>query len=198
MSALLFSFLVGCSGSNGQAIIESPPADTAVAPSDDTASTSPDDTGGDTEEPTTTTWPALVINEFMASNQSTITDETGSYGDWIELYNPTDEAVELGGWLISDDLEQPDEWVLDDALSIEAGGFLLLWADDDPEEGPSHLGFNLSRKGGALGLYAPTERAIDRLEYAEQASDLSAARTPDGSLDWAISDTPTPGESNGG
>ena len=198
MSATFLSLLVGCSGSSGQAIIDTPADDTAPEPVDDTASGPSDDTGSDTEEPASTTWPALVINEFMASNQSTITDETGSYGDWIELYNPTDEAVELGGWLISDDLEQPDEWVLDDALSIEAGGFLLLWADDDPEEGPSHLGFNLSRKGGQLGLYAPTERAIDRLEYAEQASDLSAARTPDGSMDWEISDTPTPGESNGG
>ena len=129
MSATSIFLLVGCSGSSGQAILDSPAVDTAddtAAVVDDTGPAPGDDTEVDTVEPSPTVWPALVINEFMASNQSTITDETGSYGDWIELYNPTEEAVELGGWLISDDLESPDEWVLDDALSIEAGGRLRV------------------------------------------------------------------------
>ncbi|MFT5680938.1 MAG: hypothetical protein ACI8RZ_001844 [Myxococcota bacterium] len=195
MTATLIGFLLyGCTGNGGDSAVIGVPDDTGdtVPDTDDTQDT--EDTDPDTVPETA--WPALVINEFMASNQTTITDETGSYSDWIELYNPTDEAVELGGWLMTDDLEDPTVWELDDTLSIEAGGFLLLWADKDPEEGPNHLDFGMSRDGGQIGLFAPTERAIDRLEYAAQASDLSAARTPDGSLDWAITDAPTPGASN--
>lgn len=194
-ATLIGFFLYGCSGSGSDTTVIGVADDTGGSDTDTVdTDTDTDDTEPDTIPPTE--WPALVINEFMASNQSTITDPTGDYSDWVELYNPTDEDVDLGGWLMTDDLEDPGLWELDDSLTIEAGGFLLLWADGDPEEGPQHLDFNLSRKGGQIGLYAPTERAIDRLEYAEQASDLSAARSPDGSLDWVITDAATPGESN--
>ena len=194
MTAISIGLLFyGCAGNAGDSTATGGVDDTS-GPDSDTEDT--EDTGTEPDAVPPTVWPALVINEFMASNQSTITDPTGDYCDWVELYNPTDEDVELGGWLMTDDLEEPGLWELDGSLSIAAGGFLLLWADGDPEEGPSHLDFNLSRKGGQLGLFAPTERAIDRLEYAEQASDLSAARASDGSLEWVITDTATPGESN--
>ncbi len=142
-------------------------------------------------------WPALVINEFMASNQSGVTDETGQRADWIELYNPTDDAVSLAGWSMSDELEEPTAWPLDDTLSIPAGGYLLLWADGEPEEGPSHLGFQLAVAGEQLTLCAPDGTLLNALEFGVQAADLSAARVPDGSLTWVITDASTPGESNG-
>ena len=76
---LLFPVLAGCSG---------PTADTGVvvASSDDTAPQTVETIAAEG-------WPALVINEFMASNQGTVTDGTGSYSDWLELYNPTDQTV---------------------------------------------------------------------------------------------------------
>ena len=40
--------------------------------------------------------PLLFINEFMASNDSTIADEAGEYDDWIEVYNGDDDPVWLG------------------------------------------------------------------------------------------------------
>ena len=179
---LLFPVLAGCSG---------PTADTGVVVA------SPDDTAPQTVETIAAEgWPALVINEFMASNQGTVTDGTGSYSDWLELYNPTDQTVSLGGWSLTDDLDDPEMSVLDDALSIGPGGYLLLWADGDLSEGPDHLDFRLSQEGGQLGLFAPDERAMDRMNYAAQAADLSAARIPDGSATWALSDNPTPGEGN--
>ena len=61
---------------------------------------------------------------------------------------------------------------------------------------PDHLDFNLSRDGGQIGLYAPGEWAMDLLNYAAQATDLSAARVPDGELSWEITAEPTPGETN--
>ena len=93
-------------------------------------------TGGDTDSDTDSgAWSTVLINEFMPSNQSTITDEAGAYPDWIELYNPGSRDVDLGGWFMSDDLENPDKSVLSDELSIPAGGFLLLWADSDEDDG---------------------------------------------------------------
>ena len=146
---------------------------------------------------TDASWPPLRINEFMASNQTTIADELGAYPDWVELYNPTDETVYLGGYTLTDDLEEPDKVTLDDALSIPPGGFLLLWADSDPEEGPTHIDFNLAAAGEDLGLFAPDGEALDTLSYLQQATDISAARAPDGADTWTADPTPTPGASNG-
>ena len=39
----------------------------------------------------------LFINEFMADNTSTISDEQGKYEDWIEIYNAGSTAIDLGG-----------------------------------------------------------------------------------------------------
>jgi hypothetical protein len=139
----------------------------------------------------------VVINELMASNQSGIQDEAGAHPDWIELYNPGTSDVSLDGWTITDDLEQPDRHELDGSLSIPAGGFLLLFADDDEEEGPNHLNFDLSAEGEEVGIYDNQARPSDQIVFGAMAGDLSAARMPDGSTNWEITDAATPGASNG-
>lgn len=141
-------------------------------------------------------WPDIVVNEFMASNATTIQDEAGAYPDWIELYNPTDEDVDLGGWFMTDNLEDPEKSELPD-VTIEAGGFLLLFADDDQEDGPLHLNFSLDAQGEAIGLYGPDGGTVEELEFDEQAVDISMARIPDGSGTWQATGDATPGESNG-
>jgi len=40
---------------------------------------------------------SLCINEFMASNSSTVADPQGKYEDWIEIYNKGDQSVSLMG-----------------------------------------------------------------------------------------------------
>ena len=52
----------------------------------------------------------VVINEFMASNSGTVQDPQGQYDDWIELYNPTDGAIDVGGLYLTDDLANPTQW----------------------------------------------------------------------------------------
>lgn len=141
--------------------------------------------------------PSLLINEFMASNATTIADDEGGYGDWIELYNPSGAAISLQGWTITDDLTDPAKFTLGD-LSVGPGGYLLLWADGDVADGDNHLEFKLSSDGEDIGLYTPAGAAVDTLTYEAQATDLSAARVPNGSETWVITDSPTPGASNGG
>ena len=61
----------------------------------------------------------LVINEFMADNETTIEDpnEPGEYPDWIELYNGTDSSVTLNGMYLTDDFGEPTKWQIPVALS---------------------------------------------------------------------------------
>ncbi len=147
--------------------------------------------------------PVLYINEFMASNDTTIADENGDYDDWIEIYNPNNYAVNIGGFYITDDLTDLTNWQIPDtdsaATTIPAGGFLLLWADKEPEQGVLHVNLKLSGGGEQIGLVAPNGTTfIDSLTFGEQTTDVSYGRYPDGSDNWQTFDTPTPGASNNG
>ncbi len=145
----------------------------------------------------------FCINEFMAANTRTPAgpgDDTGdgTFPDWIELYSYLSQPLDLGGYTVTDDLEVPRRHVLGD-LVLPAGGYLLLYADQAPAEGPAHLSFALSVEGEAIGVFAPDGRAVDRLVFAPQAADRSAARIPDGNPvedAWRITDRPTPGGPN--
>jgi hypothetical protein len=139
---------------------------------------------------------AVYINEFMPSNGSILFEGMPEdyTPDWIELYNATDTPINLAGWTITDDLEEPERHVLSN-LGLEPGGYLLLFADGDPDEGPEHLEFKLDADGESVGLYSPDGAPVDRLEYTDMLTDLSVARVPDGGSLAGTYDS-TPGESN--
>lgn len=139
--------------------------------------------------------PALVINEFLASNLTGLQDDAGERPDWIELYNPGTADVPLAGWALADALEPDAPAPLDASLVVPAGGWLLLWADDAVTPGPTHLPFALAADGGELALLLDGE-PVDLLRYGPQASDWSAARAPDAGATWIIDETPTPGTAN--
>lgn len=145
--------------------------------------------------------PVLYINEFLASNDLCNTDENGEYDDWIEIYNPGPEAVDVGGMYISDDNTNPTVWQIPttapDTTTIQPGGFLLLWADKQTGQGVLHVNLKLSSGGEDVVLSAPNgTTVIDSYTYSAQTTDVSMGRNPDGSDNWVTFDTPTPGASN--
>ena len=142
----------------------------------------------------------LFINEFSASNTDIIADEHGEYDDWIEIYNSTDAAVDIGGLYITDDLSELTKYRIPVAdpgqTTIPAYGYLILWADDEEEQGVLHVGFNLSRTGEEIGLvkYNGTD-IIDQVVYGEQYMNSSYSRYPDSNNNWIFA-LPTPGSTN--
>ncbi len=142
----------------------------------------------------------LAINELMADNTASWSPDGASWPDWIELYNPGAEDVDLLGWSLSDDPDQPALSVIPEALVVPAGGFLLLCADDAPELGAEHLGFKLSAEGDEVMLYTPDGRRADWVIFGAQRADVAAARVVDGDEEagWAYVAGGSPGESNQG
>lgn len=138
----------------------------------------------------------VVINEFMPSNAVVATDMAGGAGDWIEIYNLSSEPVDLGGYFISDKLDEPQRHVLPAGLVIQPASTLLLWADDDEEEGPDHLPFKLAKAGEAIVLSDPTGLVVDSIDYVDATTDSSFARVPDGTGSWAFCTAPTPDAPN--
>ncbi len=142
---------------------------------------------------------SVVINEFMASNSSTFSDEGGAFADWLEIYNPTDSVISMNGFYLTDNLTTKDKWAFPDT-TIQPNGYLLVWIDDDEKEGPMHASFNLNKDGEAVGIfeqYETTFRTIDAVSFGLQTTDISFGRNGDGGDEFVTFDNPTPGTPNG-
>lgn len=143
----------------------------------------------------------LFINEWMASNDDIIADNFGEYDDWIEIYNAGSTDIDLADYYITDDPLEPTMWQIPTSNStlttVPAGGFLLLWADNDTDQGEHHVGFKLSANGEQILLYqADGTTLIDEVIFGPQASNTSSGRTPDGTDNIEVFISPTPAESN--
>jgi hypothetical protein len=138
----------------------------------------------------------LAINEFMASNNTTIQDGLNEYDDWIELYNYGTNPIYLGDKYLSDNPENKNKWDMPHH-TLQGGEYLLLWADDDRNQGTFHTNFQLSKSGEHLGIYDNDEQAIDQIDFGDQESDISYGRIPNGTGNF-IPMTPTPNAPNVG
>lgn len=99
----------------------------------------------------------------MASNDSTLPDEDGEYSDWVEIYNPDPQPVNLGGWYLTDNANNLTKWQFPQGVVVQPGGFLLVWASNKNRrnpEAPLHTNFALSADGEYLALVAPDGQTI--------------------------------------
>lgn len=142
----------------------------------------------------------IIINELMADNIDIIADESGKFEDWIELYNFGDKPVDISGMYLTDDINNPRNYrmpVGNDSTIIQPKSYLLLWADDEWEEGICHLEFKLSRKGEQVAIYdTDGETIIDSVSFPAQLPNYSWGRKSDNHSQWRNFDSPTPGASN--
>ena len=147
-------------------------------------------------------WPGVVvINEFMASNQSNIRDENDQPVDWIELENRGRNTVNLGGWSLTDDRDRPGKWIFPD-IDLAPKEFLVVFASGKNRRvigRELHTNFKLGLRGGYIGLFSPElpRKLIDKVtpKYPEQRSNISYGLS--GTDRWVYFIKPTPGASNG-
>lgn len=140
----------------------------------------------------------LVLNEVLAKNLSTNQDNADEFDDWLEIYNGGDQPVSRVGLHVSDDSSAPARWPIPEGDPIQPGEHLLLWCDGEPEQGDNHGPFKLGGKGETVVLsYIDVDAplVLDQVDFGEQLDDVSWARIPDGSIEWAAA-TPTPGDAN--
>ncbi len=140
----------------------------------------------------------VYINEFMASNITTLGDVNGLYSDWIELYNATSADVDLSGCGISDSLDQPMKYRFPEGTVIKANGYLLVFCSgsESTENGELHVPFSLRAYEEAVVLSGKTGKIADSFAYVRQEADVSMARVPDGTGEFTASHKPTPGYPN--
>lgn len=139
------------------------------------------------------------ISEFLAANDGQLADADGDFSDWIEIWNATEEAVDLEGWVLTDQEGDP-RWRFP-AATLGAGEHLLVWASGkDAVIGEEiHTDFRLSRSAGSyLGLLAPDGVTVvdEYRDYADQRTDVSYGY--DAGKRFGYFKRPTPGSGNGG
>jgi hypothetical protein len=123
----------------------------------------------------------VVLNEFQANSEGDT--------DWVELFNPSDAAVDLTGVWLSDQAETLNRYAFPTGSTIPAHGFLTLTQ--------AQFGFGLSAGGEALFLTAPGQDfVIDAYAFGAQARGASLGRFPDGGADWYALEPPSAGAPN--
>jgi parallel beta-helix repeat protein len=130
----------------------------------------------------------IFVNEVMASNSNTIADEFGEYDDWLEVFNAGEDTVNIAGLYISDNLSNPRKWQLalnePHKTSIPPKGFLVIWADEQTEQGILHADFKLSASGERVAVFQRKSddfESLDMLEFGIQTNEATYGRFPDGS-----------------
>lgn len=122
----------------------------------------------------------VVINEFMAVNSYTASDQDGEFDDWIELYNLSSVEIDLSGYFLTDSKNNLKKWSFPDGTSIASGGYLIVWADGDSTQVGLHTNYKLSSLGEKVILLTPELETLDKVEYEAQTDELAYARVPNG------------------
>jgi hypothetical protein len=147
--------------------------------------------------------PALKINEWMADNTngSGFQDPAdGQSDDWFELHNSGTAPVHLGGFHLTDTTAFVNQFQIPAGTTIPAGGWLLVWADNEPLQngitpGQLHTNFRLSSGGEQIALYTPDGTQVDLVTFGMQAANQTEGRYPDSAAAIAAP-APTPGRRN--
>ena len=142
---------------------------------------------------------APVINEFMASNDGALLDGDGQSSDWIEIYNPTNESIDLTGWHLTDNSGNLDKWTFQPHASsiLNPGEYLIVFASGQTVEtyidpgGFAHTDFKLSASGEYLALTDQDQNIVDQFSptYPPQFTDVSYGLVTNTALTTLVGDS---------
>ena len=146
------------------------------------------------------------LNEILVTNYDGDNAPWGRRPAWLELRNPTDSSIALGGWRLrlgryADDWTSA--WTFPSGTSISAGGHLAIWCDpvNALPSTVSSPNLNSGLYVGIIGdgtrildLLNPAGQLVDTVTYGQQIADKTIGRTSGGT--WALLATPTRSATN--
>ena len=140
------------------------------------------------------------VNEVSAANDIYVND-LFKRNDWVELYNTTDQPIDVEGMYLSDNVKKPTKYKISKAKSqantiIPAHGYLIIWCDKLDAQSQLHASFKLGAEGGDVLLTAADESWKDHFVYTEMKGDETAGRYPDGSNQVYTMNLPTIAKTN--
>ncbi len=142
--------------------------------------------------------PKLRITEVLAVNNTINIDEAGEYDDWFELYNDDAKSVNLAGMYVSSSLGAPRAFKLP-SKDLAPGSYLVIWADDDTDQGLLHANFKLSADGEEVGIFETVDHGnvlIHGWKFGRMSANVSMGFLPESGTAPEYLTAPTPGKSN--
>lgn len=141
----------------------------------------------------------IVINEVGASNDIYV-NEYYKRNDWVELYNTTQNTIDVEGYYLSDDINKPTKFAIGKYGSsastlIAPGGHLIIWCDKTDPQSQLHTSFKLSGEG-TVSITAPDQSWTNTLTYCPQGPTETVGRYPDGADQVYLMNVPTIGKRN--
>ncbi len=122
------------------------------------------------------------ITEICTQNKTSLLDSSGSPADWIELYNDSGSAADIGGWTLSDTSKS---WTFPENVRIGAGEYLIVFADKaSSTESELHTGFGLSKSGDTLRLADASGAVVQDITIPGLGEDRTYGLLP-GTEEWA-------------
>lgn len=142
----------------------------------------------------------VIINEFMIDNTYILYDADGDYGDWVELYNPTDTDANMSGYSLSDSSKNPSKWVFPYGTVIPAGEYLVVFCDGKDttdSAGMLHTNFSLSSQDDAITLFSNQGAICSSHSIPDMPSNISCGYPVGGENgELKLFARPTPGKAN--
>jgi len=156
----------------------------AVQADSDTAYTSPVWIEGQAPPDT------LFINEILPAPYDHDWDGDGTadhLDEWVEIHNPLNRPIGLGGWRLTDNSSIAYDIPLD--TIIPARGFATFYR--------AQMGFSLNNNGDTVSLIHSNGTTVDTFRYAHSPGyDETWCRLPDGGTRWSDNCGPSPNASN--
>ena len=148
-------------------------------------------------------FPSLWLNEVLPDNRTSLTNRAGGRGPWVEIFNPSTNAVSLNGLYLTGVYSNLTQWAFPTGMVAAPGQFLVVFADGLTNltgPGELHTGFALPPATGSLALArvdGGVPGALDYLDYANLPINFSYGSEPDGqSFVREVFFTATPGATN--
>lgn len=95
-------------------------------------------------DPAPTDIAPIVVNETLTHTDPPLLDT-------VELYNPTTNPVNIGGWFLTDNPQSPQKYRIPDNTLIAPDGFITF---DSPQFGSGPTGFAFSSTGESVYLFS--------------------------------------------
>lgn len=133
----------------------------------------------------------LFLNELMAKNDITATDENGEFEDWVEIFNNTGSIINLGNVYLSNTASNLKKWRFPSNAYVQPYRIVNVWMDEDTTQIGYHANFKLSASGGSVFLSNVNNTILDSISFGAQSADISIRRCPDGTGNWGYTFSPT-------
>lgn len=148
----------------------------------------------------TDTQKAIIINEIMAANEDYVMDAYGEFSDWVELYNPAANELDLSGYYLSDSKKNLTQYTFPQGTIIAPDSFFVVWCTgaQSVAESECYTNFKVS-EGETVYLTAKDGvTVVDSLKAKNVYENESIGRASENSDEIVVFLAPTPRRTNVG